>query len=371
MKETKRYRYKYAKRVPKKNNKLILKYFLALSAVFVIFGVSSFVMVRSSNLYPFKEIRQLLVTTAMTTRSHQWIASVVADKKTITAIMDENRVVEPSELVNTDAILKNMKDNQNTDDETSYVELLSMLKRVNVDKDYKELEEGVYIKDVAGDNFKGKMMLILDPARVKVATTRTLGSRGDLVKQMVPMNGGIAGINGGWFADPEFKSSGGVPTGYVIKDGEVVFSSDHTSMIVGLTKDNVLIMGKYTQQEALAIGVRDCLSSSPIIIINGVGVEIKGDGGWGIAPRTIIGQMQDGAIVFLTIDGRQAHSVGASLRQVQEVLMQNNVYNAIMLDGGSSTVMYYDPNSDGNGEYLNSPSLGYERYIPTSFIVTK
>lgn len=362
----KRYRYKYAKRRPKKAKEFVLKYIVAFVSVFVVFGLSSFALVRYSDVYPFREIRQSLVTTAMTTRTHQWIASVVADKKTITAIMDENRVIEPSEPVNIALITGSMANtNRKNNEGQSDVELLSLLKLAGIDKSFNELEEGIYIKDVAGDNFSGKMMLILDPARVKVATTRTLGTRGDLVKQMVPLNNGIAGINGGWFADPEYKSSGGVPTGYVIKNGEVVFPSEQRTLIVGLTNDNVLIMGNYTQQEALALGVRDGLATSPIIVINGEGVVIKGDGGWGIAPRTIIGQMQNGAIVFLTIDGRQTHSVGASLRQVQDVLLENNVYNAIMLDGGSSTVMYY------NGEYLNSPSLGHERYIPTSFIVSK
>lgn len=359
-------RYKYAKRVRKKDNKLMSKYLISLFSVFFIFGVSAFLMVRYSGISPFKDIQQLLVTSAMTTRSHQWIADIVADKATISAIMDLNKVLETDETVDIAAILKNMNEKKLEDDkERSDIELLSVFSRTYLDNDFKELEDGMYIKDVEGENFKGKMMIILDPARVKVATTRTLGTRGDLVKQMVPMNDGIAGINGGWFADPNYESSGGVPTGYVIKDGKVVFSSQSSALIVGLTYDNVLIMGKYSQEEALALGVRDGMATSPIIVINGEGVGMKGDGGWGIAPRTVIGQMQDGAIVFLTIDGRQTHSVGATLRQVQDVLLENKVYNAIMLDGGSSTVMYY------NGEYLNSPSLGHERYIPTSFIVMK
>ena len=30
-----------------------------------------------------------------------------------------------------------------------------------------------------------------------------------------------------------------------------------------------------------------------------------GDGGWGVGPRTAIGQRKDGTVLFLVIDGRQ------------------------------------------------------------------
>ena len=46
----------------------------------------------------------------------------------------------------------------------------------------------------------------------------------------------------------------------------------------------------------------------------------KGDGGWGIAPRTCIAQRKDGAIILLVIDGRELRSLGATLREAQDVL---------------------------------------------------
>ncbi len=91
---------------------------------------------------------------------------------------------------------------------------------------------------------------------------------------------------------------------------------------------------------------------------------MAGDGGWGVAPRTLIGQRADGAILLLVIDGRSATSLGATLKEAQEVIYKCGAVNAINLDGGKSTTMYY------NDKIINNPSdsLG-ERAIPTAIIV--
>ena len=90
----------------------------------------------------------------------------------------------------------------------------------------------------------------------------------------------------------------------------------------------------------------------------------SGDGGWGIAPRTAIGQRKDGAILMLVIDGRQTRSVGATLKDVQNTMLQYGAVNATNLDGGSSASMYYE------GEVINNPSdpLG-ERSVPSAIYV--
>lgn len=100
------------------------------------------------------------------------------------------------------------------------------------------------------------------------------------------------------------------------------------------------------------------------LIINGKPTIKKGDGGWGIAPRTAIAQRKDGTVLLLVIDGRQKDSIGATLKEVQDILLKYDAYNASNLDGGSSTTMYYQD------RVVNKPSdiLG-ERAIPTAFIV--
>ncbi len=83
-----------------------------------------------------------------------------------------------------------------------------------------------------------------------------------------------------------------------------------------------------------------------------------------MAPRTAIGQREDGAILMLVIDGRQASSLGATLKDVQDIMLQYDAYTATNLDGGSSTTMYHE------GEVINNPanSLG-ERSVPSILYV--
>ena len=84
----------------------------------------------------------------------------------------------------------------------------------------------------------------------------------------------------------------------------------------------------------------------------------------GVNPRTAIGQRADGAVLMLVIDGRQVHSLGATYLDAAEVMLAHGAINACNLDGGSSSVMYY------NGEYVNSPSSasGVSRYLPNAFL---
>ena len=134
---------------------------------------------------------------------------------------------------------------------------------------------------------------------------------------------------------------------------------------VGLTKSGNLIAGNYNKKQLSDLGAVEGLTFGPPLIINGEKVIKNGDGGWGISPRSAIGQKKDGTIMFLVIDGRQpGYSIGATLVDAQNMMYENGAYIAANLDGGSSTTLYY------NGKVVNKPAdlLG-ERMIPTAFIV--
>ena len=100
-----------------------------------------------------------------------------------------------------------------------------------------------------------------------------------------------------------------------------------------------------------------------MLIANGEPCELNQSG---VNPRTAIGQRSDGAILLLVIDGRQVSSLGATFEDLTEIFLSYGAVNACNLDGGSSTVMYYQ------GEYINQSAslLGY-RPVPTSFLVLK
>ena len=83
----------------------------------------------------------------------------------------------------------------------------------------------------------------------------------------------------------------------------------------------------------------------------------------GTNPRTAVGQKADGTVIFYTIDGRQSgHSVGASLTQVAQRLIELGCVTAVCLDGGGSTTLAVTMPDSVEAEVVNSTS-GAERAV--------
>ena len=84
----------------------------------------------------------------------------------------------------------------------------------------------------------------------------------------------------------------------------------------------------------------------------------------GADPRTAVGQKRDGTLVFYTIDGRKSgHSIGATLQQVAQRLMELGCETALCLDGGGSTTLTVTEPDDTAAQTINTPSGGSERSV--------
>lgn len=228
-------------------------------------------------------------------------------------------------------------------------------------------KDKIEIHEIKGKKFPGKVMIIHDPKRVKIAVSSKLGESGETVLEMAKREGAIAAINGGGFFDPNGQGNGAIAEGITIKNGTVLSMNDNETKerIIGINKNGQLIVGRYNVKECLEMEIAEAVSFGPPLIINGQPMITQGDGGWGWAPRTGIGQRKDGAIIFVIIDGRQIGSLGASLRELQDVFLEYEAVTAANLDGGASTTMVYDNN------VINTPSSVFGiRYLPTAFIVT-
>jgi len=229
-------------------------------------------------------------------------------------------------------------------------------------------QSGITIEDIQGPSFKGKVMLIKDPKRVKLAVTKEIGVTGERVSDLVKDKGALAGINAGGFYDPNGKGNGAFPDGLTIQNGKVVHNNvgNRVINIVGFDDQGKLKIGNMTAAQAEQKNIRDAVTFGPNLIVDGKSA-ISGDGGWGIAPRTGIGQMADGTVIFVVIDGRQpTWSIGATLRDLMNVFDDYHAVNAVNLDGGSSSELVYD------GKVINKLwDIFGERYIPTAFVVTQ
>ena len=227
--------------------------------------------------------------------------------------------------------------------------------------------DGITVEEIKGATYHGWMMIVDDPSRVIVGVSREYftADRGGLVlDEMAEKYGAIAAINGGAFSDPQGQGNGGMAEGVTMTEGVLTNAhggSDLTT--VGFDKNDVLIVGKMTRQQAEEKGMRDCCSFGPALVVNGEGAKVSGSGS-GLNPRTAIGQRADGAVLMLVIDGRQVNSPGASMADLVELMLRYGAVNACNLDGGSSSNIYYD------GEILNDGvAIIGARPIPTAFVV--
>ena len=84
----------------------------------------------------------------------------------------------------------------------------------------------------------------------------------------------------------------------------------------------------------------------------------------GADPRTAVGQKRDGTLVFYAIDGRKSgHSIGATLQQVAQRLIELGCETALCLDGGGSTTLTVTEPDDTAAQTINTPSGGSERSV--------
>ena len=225
------------------------------------------------------------------------------------------------------------------------------------------------LQKIESARYVGYILEIPNPKRIQVATAANIQEKGDTTSNIAKMNDGVAAINGGGFHDPNGTGTGRLPYGFILHDGEYIIGKDvgpdEDVDFVGFSKSGNLIASNYDKTELKDMDASEGITFGPPLIVNGEKMITDGDGGWGVGPRTAIGQRKDGTVLFLVIDGRQpGYSIGATLRDVQDILYEKGAYIAANLDGGSSTTLYL------NGKVVNKPAdlLG-ERMIPTAFIV--
>ncbi|WP_301859427.1 phosphodiester glycosidase family protein [uncultured Megasphaera sp.] len=230
-------------------------------------------------------------------------------------------------------------------------------------------DSSLNLKNIDSSRFKGFLLEIPNPKRLQVATAENMDEKGDTTSGIATRNHAVAAINAGGFYDANGTGTGRSPYGFIIHDGKFLLgadvSDDETNEFVGFNDEGQLIAGTYSKGELIKMNAKEGISFGPTLIVNGEKMITTGDGGWGVGPRTAIGQRKDGTVLFLVVDGRQpGYSVGATLRDLQNILYEEGAVIAANLDGGSSSTLFL------NGKVINKPAdlLG-ERMIPTAFIV--
>ena len=307
---------------------------------------------------PISYFRNLWVTSAMTTMSHKYLAYIFFNQNSIDHILDNNKVIESGSDGTTDGV-----DIAGEDPgiyESIYEE--QVLKRDPGNDLYKVI-------DVEGNGYKGHLLVVYDPSRVRLYQYEGISHGGKQLDKMLELAGAKAGTNASGFS-VNYDTYQYAIVGSVIMNGKVISEGGATGWgggIVGFTNDNKLLLTKKSAYEAVKMGVRDGMSFGPFLVVNGEPSKFKGNGGYGIAPRTAIGQRKDGIVLMLVIDGRRpGHSLGVDMVELTNIMVKYGAYNASNLDGGGSSSMVVD------GKVLSvAGGSGYsgERYLPNAWIV--
>lgn len=289
---------------------------------------------------PSTQVRDLFVLSVRETSAGGFLASIYLSEDEIAEIENSNKVMETDEV--TDISIVQIP-RQNTVEEVALGSSPSYIVESSFDTNI-YVENGIEFHDIAGATFTGKMMVVANPARVFIGTPRDSynGEAGLSVPEIADRYGAIAAVNGGFFEDTAGVGNGGTPLGFVFSRGKQMYGGTTVeNNMMGFNEEGILICGKMTGEKAISLGIRDGLSCDPFLVINGEGLNVSGKGG-GLNPRTAIGQRADGAVLLLTVDGRQATSLGASMSDLVDVMLSFGAVNAGNLDGGGSTVLYYD-----------------------------
>lgn len=140
---------------------------------------------------PFSYLRELYITTAMTTMSHKYLARTIYTEDIINDVLDGNYVKEANENTDTsDIVIGNIDDSGEYD--SIYDE--QILTRDPAHPEYKLIP-------LKGNGYQGYMVAIYDPSRVELVMTNKLGRVGQFLRELVVDNQAILGMNASGFVD--------------------------------------------------------------------------------------------------------------------------------------------------------------------------
>lgn len=318
-----------------------LKVILTTLLLLVVFLVAVILVVTRG---PSEDARRLFVLSTNETSALKFVPSLFLPQDTVQAILHPEKTQQEAHVFRE---LPFESEAASAGEGETQQELVQITEE-NVSD---ELE----LIDIKGGTFKGKMLIIHDPTRVKISSIKDygidFGNYGIYLTDFIERSGAIAGTNAGGFYDPNGQGNGGTPDGVVIREGKLAFGSPYSvyTDVIGFDADHILHVGDMSGQQALDAGIVEGISfaAGPVLIQDGV--KRTGLGG-GVNPRTCIGQRSDGAVLLAVIEGRHPDSLGATYDDLANMMEEYGAVNAANLDGGSSSAMIY------NGEQITKGS---------------
>ncbi|MBE6709160.1 MAG: phosphodiester glycosidase family protein [Ruminococcaceae bacterium] len=350
--------------------KVIRRSLLSLFTAIILLVATLFGALAIAANGPSPTVRDFLVLSALHASATKWVPGIFLDDEVVDQILKDSQKVN-TDVISVDEYTEQQKEEDDTDKWANAI-------------------DGMIYESLSGPTFKGYVLLVRDPSRVSVGVATDHFSdtnEGMRIFDMADKYGAVAAINGGEYPDAGGMGIGGRPIGLTYSDGKCVWSDGLRRSFMGFDKNDRLIVREgLTKAQAEELGIRDgvCFQTGKTLITNDNGnvTMYYADHNTGIAQRTAIGQTADGTVILLVTDGRTASSLGATHNDVIDIMVSYGAISAGMLDGGSSSLMYYRDFYDKYGldktdldEYQRRGLINkYKaftnpRRLPTCFIV--
>lgn len=279
--------------------------------------------------FPFTYLSDLYITTAMRTSDHKYLATMLYSDRYISKVLARNSVAD-------------------TDGLSDYTP------SPYIGSDKMELTR------LEGYGCSGYLITVYDESRVSIV--RGYSKDGELLESIAERCGAAAAVNASGYVSSKNQSAA---NGLVIYNGKSAGERNNCQRsFVAADYSNHLYIGTLSTKEILNAGFKDVVEFGPVLILNGEPCDISGNGG-GLAPRTAIGITADRKVLLLVLEGRHGLDFGASLRTVQEIMLEYGAVNACNLDGGFSSSMYYE------GELISANGNISERMLPNAIVVAE
>mgnify|MGYP001020455043 CR=1 FL=1 len=380
-----------------------IKNVIRFIAVFLVTLTLLYLTAIYSDIPFIAKYRNLYIETAMSTMTHQWLATKFIPKSVIDEAIGNRDNTEIKKGKGNDFVskIKNLLhlkgrdwfvaefDEINMESFDKYLDkhpdaLKDGYENIQVDQsrvgDYEtgiitnqgdkvvaiDAINKILIVEVKGEGYNGRLAIAKDAGKVKVGmakgVTKNKKVEGSQIDELSEYNNAILSINASGFVDYEGNGNGGQPIGAIIQNGKIINSAVGGNWFtVGFDYNNWLMVSRNTDGNKL----RDAVEFMPALIIDGV-KQIEGSAGWGIQPRTALGQKANQDVLMLVVDGRQLkHSIGITVGECANIMERYDAVQACNLDGGASSIMYY------NNHPVTIPSIRYEvgRWIPNIIMV--
>ena len=390
---------------PKKKNRL--KKWGIRSLVTLVVLVTLYLTAVYSNIPFIAKWRTIYIETAMSTMNHKWLATYFIPKSVIDAVMAK-RQEEFDKQANLQSSWGTEEEDSETETEEEnvaekefyekYWELDTpsirnyfasnaslvangydsiLIEDLEGDLGLKtasddsllvlDTENNLMVIGVAGNQFVGKLAIVKNPEQVELIKASAFGSVGEMVESIGQRTDSLIAINGSAFVDPKGHGSGGTLNGVMLLDGQAYGTAKNGYWkLVGMKNDNRMYISNYYQTNDVS-NYKWGLEFFPALIVDGQNV-VDGTFGMGLQPRTAIGQSRNGDCMMLIIDGRQpGYSVGCTVADCSKILERYGAFQAMNLDGGSSSVMWY------RGQLITRSSSVSKRgrYVPSGLVIRK